>query len=128
MVSYNDFSETMTRGDTHVCRFSVRLDGVVQDTTSWQQFWWTAKRSLFHTDAQAIMQLTEIPSAGLTAINHPQGLHEVRITPTHTAALVGIRHAVELFVDVQGKDPLGQIWTVLRGRLIVQPSVTRATT
>ena len=65
MATFTDFTEKLWRGDTHRFRFvvmirdPVTLVETIQNITSWQEFWLTAKRSVRDTDTDAIIALDD---------------------------------------------------------------------
>lgn len=126
MADFADFSEQMTRGDTHKFRFQVQLNGINQDTTTWLKFWFTAKNSIDDLDSAAVMQLTSDLNGGITAVDATIGLYEVEIPIAATSDLANVK--TKLFCDIQGKDGSGKIWTLAKGHLTVLPESTRSTT
>lgn len=122
MADFKDFEIEMTRKDTRRFRFQVKLNGVVQNTSSWLGFWFTAKYSVGDTDLQAVMQLTL--GSGIEVVDATVGLYEVTISPANTASLAN--SFKRLFSDIQGKDGTSAIWTVAKGMLFVKPEVTQA--
>ena len=125
ITDYSDFSITMAHGDTQRFRFTVKdRDSLTAvDISTWTKFWATAKLHLFDTDADAVFLLTS-GGGGITIINASSGLAEVKISPVNTSSLDYRKY--NLFVDIQGVDGNGDVWTLARGTLTIVADVTRA--
>lgn len=124
-LDYSDFTQVITRSDTHRFRFTVKdkLTLLPIDITSFPQFWVTSKKNLFDADADAVFQLTL--GHGITLITPSAGLAEVAIAPANTSSLDFRKY--NLFTDIQMKDTSGGIWTLARGIVQVIADVTRST-
>lgn len=117
----------MYRGDTLNIDFQVKDDdGSVVDLSG-ATAWFTVKDQLTDSDASAIFQYqaTE-PTAttGITWTNASQGKYRVSINPADTDNLGDT--VQELHWDSQVKTSAGEIYTVEKGKLLVEPEVTRS--
>lgn len=126
MTDYDTFSITMAHGDTQRFRFTVKDRDTLEvvDISMWPEFWATAKIRLSDTDAEAVFVLTAT-GGGITIINATNGLAEVKIDPSNTNSLDYRKY--NLFIDIQGIDGVGGVWTLARGTLTIVADVTRAT-
>lgn len=122
---FDDFTETMTRGDSHPIRFTVEINQVPQDITDWSKFWFTAKRRPSDADAAAIIALTT--PTDIAIIDAPNGVLEVRIQPSHTSTIAAGTH-LRLVADLQGRDPNDDLFTLAKGVLVIEPDATIAAT
>jgi hypothetical protein len=111
----------ITRGDTPTFNIAVTLSGAVYDLTGCT-IWFTAKFDYANTDAQAVFQRSTL-NGGIVITNGPQGLAQANLLSTDTSALANTK--TMLLWDCQVKSALGQIYTVAKGNLIVEPDVTR---
>ncbi len=114
----------MFRGDDKTIDLHFTKNGVAQDISNWMIFF-TAKRKLADTDAQAIMRKNNITMSDVTITNGPQGLATVSIAPADTSSLEDSELA--LTCDVQARDANGIVSTTGYINLIILPDVTRAT-
>ena len=112
----------MFRGDNKTINLRFTKGGVVQDITNWMIFF-TAKRYISDTDAQAIMRKNNISMSDVLITNGSQGLATVSIFPADTSSLEYSELA--LTCDVQARDTSGKVSTT-GFNLIVLPDVTRA--
>lgn len=127
------FVRTFSRGDTFTFPVYVTqlppgaLPGqqpFTQDITGWN-FWCTGKYNLSDPDMSAVFQLTTTPANGIVIVPpSSQGLVLVTVPPIVTTSFAD--SDIKIYYDVQGKDTLGNIFTVERGKMIVTPDVTRA--
>lgn len=99
--------------------------------------WFTAKRSITDTDAQAQISKDSSPSGGIAITDAPAGKGVLFIDPDDTANLVVPTNVAErdkssykhtLFYDLQLKTTGNEIFTVAHGRLNVEPDITQAVT
>lgn len=92
---------TMRRGDTSGwSALAVQPDGSPLDLTGYT-LWFTAKRAIADTDAQAVFQLTN--GAGITITDAAAGAFAINPRRADTSSLT---EDVRLYVDVQAsKDP-----------------------
>src|SRR5438034_10811155 len=107
---FSDFEIKITRHDTHLFNFQVQLNGVNQDTSLWTKFWFTAKKSIDDTDANAVMQLTSLPNGGIDPIDTAVGTYRVTISSINTDSLDN--NYKRLYCDIQGSDEDGKVWTL----------------
>lgn len=126
MSDFGDFTLSMTRSDNFTFTFQVQLDGVNQDTSNWQKFWLTAKRSTSDSDSAAVFQLTSLLGDGITVVNASTGLYQVDIIPADTSSLGN--NNTRLYCDIQGKDEDGNIYTLAKGTITVRTEVTVSAT
>lgn len=137
---YNDFEQSIIRGDDYEFPFVVRLPNVGAsppytdsnttrvDLTDWDELWCTGKRgsSLNEAaDADALFQVT-LSGGGIVLTDAAEGEGKVVLTPDETGELP-VEKDRPLFVDVQGKDASGKIHTLCTGRFPVRADTTRAT-
>jgi hypothetical protein len=120
--SFADFANSFSHGDRYLLAVTVKIDGVATDVTAWTQFWFTAKKRVGDLDSAAVFQKTLTGgSAGITKTNAAAGLLQVSIAEADTSALANV--PAKLFCDLRGKDGSGDIWTLARGFLTVNPAV-----
>lgn len=113
----------MVRGDTFEFQVNVIRNGSAVDLTSCT-VWMTAKWKAEDLDAAAIFSIDSTGSD--VVISDPtNGIVQITIVPAKTVSLPG--RVVHLAYDVQYKDTSSKIYTPLRGRLVVTPDVTIAT-
>jgi hypothetical protein len=123
----------MFRGDTYVFQITVVQEPMTrgagptsQNVTGWL-FWCTLKRTVSDPDQLAVAQVTSTPTSnpaggGIVFLNAPAGIIQVTIPAIATRGFPD--GVVRLVGDVQGKDTFGNIWTVERFELDVEPDVT----
>lgn len=105
----------INHGDTEIFDLTVRADGVAVNLTG-KSLRFSVKRE--YTDAAAlILKTTE---NGITVTNAAAGQARVTLNPADTELLYNHEHAV--VYDVQLVDGTA-VYTVLRGQLIVRPTV-----
>lgn len=120
---FDDFVETMTRGDTHRIRFTVTINNVAEPITDWDKFWFTAKRHSSQPDIEALIALTTPEASGIDKVDPENGVLEVLIAPASTE-LIALGTHLRLVADLQGRDPNGDIFTLAKGTLVIEPDVT----
>lgn len=127
MSCYDGPTITIRRGDTNEGRFFVKDKNTALpiDLSSWQKFWFTAKRTLEDADGTALIDLSS-PSGGLVVSSPTTGQVDFKIAPAVTSGLGASE--LTLFYDFQGKTPAGDIKTLLAGRLKYCPDVRQGTT
>jgi hypothetical protein len=123
MADFGDFTLEVPRGDTFVFTVVVKLSGVAQNITGWS-FWATGKKNISDADASAVFQKTS-PSGGIALTTPGSGLITVTLAPGDTSDDDNRRQSI--FVDVQGKDGSGNIYSLARGKAILLPEITLAT-
>lgn len=117
------FEDRFTRGDTFRFRLTLTGDaGQPLDPTG-HTLRFTAKTSLSHPDAQAVVALAL--GAGLTIVNGPAGEVDGEIPPAATLALPADRSTI-LQADAQLTEADGRVTTLVKGTLTVEPGVTEA--
>jgi hypothetical protein len=117
---------TMSRGDTMLWDTIVQQSGAPVNLAG-ALLWFTAKRRLSDTDAQAVLRLGS-PGTGLTGItitDSPNGAITVTVPAGATDALPDF--TVTLYWDLQYRSAGGRVATANSGTLLVSPDVTRAT-
>jgi hypothetical protein len=113
-----DFSITIDRGDGR--SGTLTFDPPLSSDTA---VWLTAKHRYTDTDAQAVYALSTdngkivVAGDGVTA--------EVTFPAEDTNDLVINGGRVELVADVQVQEPAREPETVLRGKVVIRPDVTR---
>jgi hypothetical protein len=122
-MDYADFTRTFTQGDTHIFDVQIyeAISNTVVDISLWQNFWLTAKSLVSDIDP-GVFQLTI--GSGLSIFNAPLGEISVIIPGSATSGLEHRR--LPLLADIQGKDDIGRIWTLMRGQFIILPEITRS--
>ena len=123
MSNFDGPTLSVDRGDTLQFDFVVNDNGTPIDTTTWQELWFTVKRSPEDTDAVAILMLTRT-GGGITPTG-PTGAHRGEILPAHTDGLPS--YTQDFVWDLQGKDAAGRVYTLRKGPFVVNPDVTRTT-
>ncbi len=113
----------MIRGDTFVFDIAVVLNGAAVDITS-GLLRMTAKWAVTDADIVAVFQLSS-PASGIVITNATGGLATVTIPPADTVGLPA--YTTTLAYDIQLEFSATEIYTVLRGNLIVFPDVTLTT-
>jgi len=105
------------RGDDQVLALEFKLDGVPKDITGWTVFF-TVKKNVGDLDTDAVIK-KEIT----THTDPTNGKTEIPVLDTETDPLDGV-----YFYDVQYKDTLGIIKTVMLGNMTFVKDVTRRIT
>jgi hypothetical protein len=121
-LDWQDFLIEPDRGNTCFLDWAVTVNKLPQPITGWT-IWFTAKRRLTDSDAQAVIQKSTV-SGGVTISNAAGGLGFVTLQPADTTALVEAR--LSLWADLKAKDGAGQLFTLAKGRLTIRPIVTEA--
>jgi hypothetical protein len=123
-MSYPAGVHAIKRGDDYALDVPV-VDTVTGDPLdiTGTRFWFTAKRSLFDADVDAV--IAKDTTTGITIIDGPGGRARIFIDAADTEALT--KRSV-LRYDVQWEDTDGGIHTVDSGDLVVELDVTRRTT
>lgn len=114
---------SIVRGDSYELDIPVieRETGDPLDITG-TSFWFTAKRSLFDDDADAV--IAKDMTDGIAIIDGPGGRARVFIEPADTDSLT---KRTVLRYDVQWKDADDAVYTIDAGDLVVELDVTRRT-
>lgn len=118
------------RGDTVYFDFTVSgLSVPLADCL----VWFTAKEAISDTDDDAVIRKTLTSGISVQTDLAGNSVGTVQIDPADTAGIVmptGIDDpawSASLLYDIQIKTPAGEVFTVLKGRLIVSMDVTQAT-
>jgi hypothetical protein len=106
-------------GDDYPMQFTAKQGGVVIPL---DKVWLTVKRRSIETDAQALLQLTEISGITITG-DGSTGVFTVNFAAANTANLEGL-HKYDIQVKVTSS---GDIITVARGDIEFLENITRAT-
>jgi hypothetical protein len=114
-----DVTIRMIRGDTYEFVFRVVQDGDSFPITG-ATFWMTAKWDVEDADLDAVFQISTADDIAI--LSESEGRVGVIIKPAKTIGLPA--HIVTLPYDIQMKASGGEIYTVLRGTLVVTPDVT----
>jgi hypothetical protein len=112
---------TMSRGDRLDLTLRVTLSKSPYDLTGCS-LWFTAKQSYVDADAAAIIQKTV--GSGITVTDAQKGIAAIVVLPADTEDLDGAK--VNLYWDVQLETASGDVWTIVKGNLIINPDVTTA--
>jgi hypothetical protein len=84
-----------------------------------------AKWSPLDADASAVFTKSS-PSTGITVLSAVGGTANITIAPTDTNIAAIPYHDVNLYYDIRFTDGSGNVFTVMRGNLLVQYIITRA--
>jgi hypothetical protein len=106
----------VTRGDDRI------LDVTVPESITDALLTFTAKRRRRDPDDEA--ELVKMVGAGIEIVDGPGGLATISIDAIDTADLEA---PLLLWWDLQGVDTDDKVNTLARGRLLIQPDITRAT-
>jgi len=109
----------MTRGDTFIFKFQVFLNGVEVDVTGYS-FVMTCR----YRAPEAVVFTRSSPSTGIALTTPASGICTVTVAPSNTNTLP--LEVLRFPYDIQMTDPSGNITTVLRGILRIDPDITRA--
>ena len=110
----------ISRGDTVYIDFAVvDANGQATSIVGWT-LWFTVKRRLSDTDAQALIQKTT--ASGITVTSAATGVGYVLLLPADTSGLEARRQT--FYADLQGKDAGGAVYTLQHGTLTVRPEPT----
>ena len=115
----------LQRGDTYYFDFTVTG---LTPTLDECLIWFTAKNNLTDVDDDAVIRKTL--GAGIETTGDAAGT--LTFEPDDTAAIVpptGVNDpnwAAELFYDMQIKTPADEIFTILKGRVLVSMDITQA--
>lgn len=115
---------SMFRGDTKLVQ--ITLSNLTASGLTGYSFWFTVKNDVSDTDAAAVIQKSggdfDVVTTGDATT---PGVVTCKILPGDTDSLPD--YQVSLPYDVQVKDSLGNVTTVVTGKLKVSPDTTRAT-
>ena len=113
---------SMVRGDDYSFDVYVKDDKNCPLDITGTDFYFTAKRSLFDTDAEAV--ILKDTTGGISIVDGPGGQVRIFIDAADTDSFV--KKEVLRF-DVQWEDGGGLIHTVSAGELVVELDVSRRT-
>lgn len=116
---------TITRGDSATIHVDVSSGGTPVDLTGYT-LWFTAKAAYTDADADAAIQKGNAGGlSGVSLMTGPGGANtriKIVLSPADTESLAA--KPVTLHYDVQAESAGGDIYTITRGDLLVQPDVT----
>lgn len=115
---------SITRGDTKAFTISLTDDDDLPLDLTDMAVTFTAKRSRFDADADAVIAKTV--GDGIVVDDPDSGVVVLTLEPSDTASLAARPH--RLFYDVQVVDVLGVVVTPLADILEIQPDVTQSAT
>lgn len=115
---------SMKRGDYKVVQVTVR--NLTATGLTGCKFWFTAKQALSDADAQAVIQRLPADFTPVqTGDDLTPGIVTCEINPADTNGLPD--YTVQLVYDVQMANANDKPFTIQKGKLKVEPDVTRAT-
>jgi hypothetical protein len=114
----------MTRGDTKSFNLTLRLNNSAFNLSQ-KTLWFTAKYSDQDADVSAVIQKDSGTDSNLTITDESGGLATLKLIPIDTSGLPP--YDVPLYYDLQAVDVNDDVFTVLRGTLLVKPDVTITT-
>lgn len=124
LTDFDDFSVRLRRGDGDLRQgkwtVTDAVSGTAVDLSTWQKFYFTAKRSLSDADTDAVIRLTSMDGLDITAA--AAGVIYLVVPRSATVDLPARR--ARLYADLQGKDAAGQIVTLAAGLVTVLPDVS----
>jgi len=98
------------------------VTGAAVDITSWSAFRFTAKSRVSDADVDAVLSET-LSGGGVVKTTPASGILDVTIAAADTAALEF--ETYELYADLQGVDGSSNVWTVWKGRVVINPDASR---
>lgn len=129
-VTYNVMGEDplntvirVIRGDHFTFRCQVQQDGVPSDISNWT-FTMTAKWEYSDPDASAVFQRST--GNGITITNATNGELEIELIPVNTNGLPPNRTILNFDLQAVTPAPANRRFTVMYGKLVVEPDVTIA--
>lgn len=114
------------QGDYHTRRFRIKNEfdpNALVDISGFLGFWCTVKRKTTDPDP-GLFQLTL--GSGIQLVDAFMGWIELDFSMIHTAAPELVGYTTRAGYDVQVKDPLARIWTVVSGPCLIKAGATRA--
>lgn len=119
-----DIDDSAFRGDTVLFEITVSRQGQLANLAG-GSYWCTGKwwRSS-STDTDALFQVTQVATAQGVITNPSPGVLHVVLTPAASAGLPARDSPVQ--IDMQWREPTGDVWTVASGVLTFRADVTRS--
>jgi hypothetical protein len=114
----------ITRGDTKTFNLILRLNNAAFNLSQ-KTLFFTAKYSMEDLDAAAVISKSTNGTDEITITNEAGGLANLKLKPVDTSSLPPFN--VPLLYDLQAVDVNGDVFTVLRGVLMVTPDITIST-
>lgn len=113
------------RGDTVVFELTVVRQNALADLSQGQ--WWCTGKWFRDSvsDADALFQVSATPTTQGSITNPSAGVLHITLTPAASSALPAQDSPVQM--DVQWREPTGEVWTIASGTLTFRADVTRAT-
>ena len=118
-------SVTIRRGDNSTLRVTIyqgTSSTTVADLTD-SKLYFTLKERENHPDSRAVLSKNSEPGGGITINTPTNGIAEIELTASETRGLKTGTH----WFDVQLKDSLEQVFTVLAGNVVVNADITIGT-
>lgn len=113
----------LVKGDSATYHLTFTEDNVAYNLTNASEIWFTLKNSPEDTDAEALLQLT-LSGGSIVILSAAGGTANLDITAAQTATL---DYGRVYYWDIQVKDTSNQIFTALRGRLLIRSQSTIST-
>ncbi|HEY1292945.1 MAG TPA: hypothetical protein VGJ60_07700 [Chloroflexota bacterium] len=119
-----EIDDACFRGDTVVFEITVARQGALADLSEGQ--WWCTGKWWRNAvdDTEALFQVTQLGSDQGVITNPSPGVLRVQLTPAASAVLPPLDSPVQ--IDVQWREPTGEVWTVASGTLTFRADVTRS--
>lgn len=118
-------SVTIRRGDNTTLKVTVyqgTASTTVADLTG-SKLYFTLKERENHPDSRAVISKNSEAGGGMTIATPTNGIAEIELTSTETGGLKTGTH----WFDIQLKDSLEQVYTVLAGNIVVEADITLGT-
>lgn len=107
---------TMYRGNTAKWDATITLGGAPVDLAGVTGIWFTARKSL-----DSAPFISKAIGTGVTVTNAAGGLARITLSPADTASLPSRQVPLEYDLEYESG---GEVHTLARGRLIVEPDIT----
>jgi hypothetical protein len=115
----------MIRGDTLKFDFTVLDDQNDPINLTNAELRFTAKWRFSDADASAVIRKDNLLLGGITVTDAVNGKAQLKTLPGDTSGLPAYK--TELYYDIQVETSLGEVYTPLRGILIIEPDATITT-
>ena len=118
-------SVTIRRGDNTTLKVTVyqgTSSTTIADLTG-SKLYFTLKERENHPDSRAVLSKNSEAGGGITIATPTNGIGEIELTANETGGLKTGTH----WFDIQLKDSLEQIYTVLAGNIVVEADITLGT-
>lgn len=122
LIDPNNYRIDASRGDDHTIRFTVKNSSGVAYDVSANSFKFTCKDDLDDLIADAKFQKSSPVANGIDLTNAAQGIVDVLLIPSDTAALAG-----RYFYDFEMTES-SKVYTLRQGLLFIKKDVTTAGT